>query len=62
MKRPEQLPIMQVATIAMIILHTKYRIGSCIEYNIIAIEGKTARKTLSAAGLKLATLMQRNVM
>ena len=53
---------MQAATIAMIILHTKYRIGSCIEYNIIAIEGKTARKTLSAAGLKLATLMQRNVM
>ena len=34
------LPIKQAATIAMTIMHTKNRIGTCTEYNIITIEEK----------------------
>ena len=46
---------MQAPTIAMIIAHTKYRIGTCTEYKHDHDQRKKASKTLLTVGLELRT-------
>ena len=53
MKRPEQLPIMQAPTIAMIIAHTKYRIGTCIEQALSRLKEKQLEKLRQLRGSNL---------
>ena len=58
MKKPYQSPIMQAATITMIILQTKYRIGTCTrtEYKHYRDRRKNGQKNFVGFGARTRDL------